>query len=71
MNMPSDRNISLKEFEKLSKYKDLEIEIQKMWHLKTQTIPVIIGAFGMIKRDNEKHLAKLPGDPSVGEIKKK
>ena len=68
MNVPSDRNTSLKEFEKISKYKDLEIEIQKMWHLKTQTIPVIIGALGMIKRGTKKHLAKLPSDPSLGDI---
>ena len=30
MTVPSDRNVSLKEYEKVSKYKDLEIEIQKM-----------------------------------------
>ena len=31
MSVPSDCNISAKEFEKLSKYKDLEIESAKMW----------------------------------------
>ena len=31
MSVPSDSNISANEFEKLSKYKDLEIEITKMW----------------------------------------
>ena len=34
MTVPSDRNIAL--IEKKSKYKDLELEIQRMWHLKTQ-----------------------------------
>ena len=33
MTVPSDRNIAL--IEKKSKYKDLELEIQRMWHLKT------------------------------------
>ena len=56
MSVPSDRNLSGKELEKLSKYKDLEIEIQKMWHLETKTVPVIIGALGMIKKGTEKHL---------------
>ena len=51
-------------------YKDLEIEIQKMWHLKTQTVPVIVVALGMIRKGTEKLLAKLPGSPSLGEIKK-
>ena len=33
MSVPSDSSISAKEFEKLSKYKDLEIEIAKMWKM--------------------------------------
>ena len=49
MSVKSDSNISAKKFEKLSKYKDLEIEIAKMWKMKTKTIPVIVGALGMIK----------------------
>ena len=35
VRVPSDSNISAKEFEKLSKYKDLDIEIAKMWKMKT------------------------------------
>ena len=31
MTVPSARNLSLKEYEKISICKDLEIEIQKMW----------------------------------------
>ena len=47
MSVPSDTNVSLKIFEKISKYKDLEIEVTKMWHLKTTTLPVVIGALGI------------------------
>ena len=50
MSVPSDNNISVKEFEKRSKYKDLEIEIAKMWKMETKTIPVIVGTLGMIKK---------------------
>ena len=50
MSVPSDSNISAKEFEKRSKYKDLEIEIAKMWKMETKTIPVIVGTLGMIKK---------------------
>ena len=39
----SDRNTSVKVVEKLSEYKDLEIEIAKMWKMGTETIPVVIG----------------------------
>ena len=56
MSVPSDSNISAKEFEKLSKYKDLEIEIAKMWKMKTETIPVTVGALGMIKKGTQKYM---------------
>ena len=51
--VPADKNISLKEFQELSKYKDLEIEVTKMWKLKTKTIPVVIRALGMIKKGTQ------------------
>ena len=35
MAVPSDQNMSLNEFQKVSKYRDLEIEVTKMWKLKT------------------------------------
>ena len=41
----ADKNISVAEFEKLSKYKYLEIEVEKLWYMKTVTIPVVFGAF--------------------------
>ena len=59
MAIPSDRNTSIKVAEKLSKYKDLEIEITKMWGLKTITVLVVIGALGVVKKDIEKHIDKI------------
>jgi len=35
-----DRNVVKKEAEKILKYKDLTIEIQNMWNVKTKVIPV-------------------------------
>ena len=61
MAIPSDRNTSVKVAEKLSKYKDLEIEITKMWGLKTTVVPVVIGALGAVKEGIEKHIDKIPG----------
>jgi hypothetical protein len=46
--IPGDRNVIKKEAEKILKYKDLTIEIQCMWNVKTNVIPVIIGATGTI-----------------------
>ena len=50
MTAPSDRNIALKETEKKCKYKDLELEIQRMWHMKTVVIPVVVCALGIVKK---------------------
>ena len=37
-----------KEAEKILKYKDLTIEIQRMWNVKSKVIQVIMGATGTI-----------------------
>ena len=71
VKIPTDKNVSVAEFEKLSKYKDLEIEVEKLWHMKTVTIPVVIGALGMIKKGTDKHLEKIPGSPNLDEMQKK
>ena len=50
MSVPVDTNVSLKMFEKLRKYKDLEIQVTKMWNLKTKTLSIVIGAWGMVTK---------------------
>ena len=68
--VPADKNIYLKEFQKLSKYKDLEIKATKMWKLKTKTMPVVIGALGMIKKVTQNFIDQIPGKPSLQEMQK-
>ena len=58
ITVTSDRNIALKEIEKKSKYKDLEQEIQRMWHMKTLLIPVVVGAFGTVKKEMVENIKK-------------
>jgi hypothetical protein len=38
------RNVVKEEFEKILKYKDLAIEIQRMWSVKVSVMSVLIGA---------------------------
>ena len=56
--------------EKLSKYKDLEIEIERMWGMKATTIPVVIGALGIIKMGLEKYTKQIPGNIKISELQK-
>uniref|UniRef100_A0A0L8GE41 Uncharacterized protein n=1 Tax=Octopus bimaculoides TaxID=37653 RepID=A0A0L8GE41_OCTBM len=70
MTVPIDINVSVKTYQKLSKYKDLEIEISKMWNLKIKTIPVVTGALGMIAKGADCYLARIPGNPKIAEILK-
>ena len=48
--------------EKLSKYKDLELEIERMWGMKATTILVVIGALGLIKKGLDKYIQQITGN---------
>jgi len=65
-----DRNVMKKEAKKILKYKDLTIEIQRMWNVKTKVIPVIIGATGTIAESFRKYLSRIPGKHVVKELQK-
>ncbi|XP_013404332.1 uncharacterized protein LOC106169420 [Lingula anatina] len=70
MAIPSERNTSVKVTEKLSKYKDLEIEINRMRGKRTITIPVVIRALGLVKKGLEKYTDKIPGNTNIHEVQK-
>jgi hypothetical protein len=44
VEIPGDRNVIIKESEKIIKYKELTTEIQRMWNVKVEVIPVTIRA---------------------------
>jgi len=65
-----DRNVVKKEAEKILKYKDLKIEIQRMWKVKTKVIPVIIGATGTVLKSFRKYISNIPGNHEVRNYRK-
>jgi hypothetical protein len=64
------RNMIKKEVEKILKYKDLTIEIQCMWNVKTKVIPVTIGANGTISKSFRKYVSNIPGNHEIKELQK-
>jgi len=65
-----DRNVIKKEAKKILKYKDLTIEIQCMWNVRTKVIPVIIGVTGTISKSFRKYVSNIPGNHEVKELQK-
>jgi hypothetical protein len=65
-----DRNVIKKEAEKILKYKNLTIQIQSMWTVKTAVTTVILGATGTISKSFRKYLSNGPGNHEVKELQK-
>jgi hypothetical protein len=45
-----DSNVNTKEIENLRKYRDIEIEVNRIWKVRTKILAVIIGPLGTIKK---------------------
>jgi hypothetical protein len=65
----SDRNI-IQESEKKLKYKNLNIEIQRMWNMKCCVTLVIIGATGIVTKGLKECLETIPGNHSIDSLQK-
>jgi hypothetical protein len=65
-----DKNVIKKKAEKILKYKDLTIEIERMCNIKTKAIPVITGATGTISKSFRKYVSNLLGNHEVKELQK-
>ena len=65
-----NRNVIKKEAEKILKYTDLTIEIQRMWNVKARVISVVIGATGTISKSFRKYGSNIPGNHDVRELQK-
>ena len=65
-----DRHVIKNEAEKILKYKDLTIEIQRMWKVKTRVMPVIIGATVTISKSFRKYITNIQGKHEVKDLQK-
>jgi hypothetical protein len=64
--IPDGSNSNTKETE-TKQFEDLEIEVSRMWKMRTKILPVIIGALGKIKKGLDQNLQLLPGHRSAME----
>ena len=70
MAVPSDMNISVNVIEKFSKYKDLETEVSRTWGMSKETVLVVVGALGVIKKALEEQTGKILGSINICELQK-
>jgi hypothetical protein len=57
--VPSDANIKDNETEKLTKNQYLKTELQRMWKVKAEVVPVVVGALDAASPGIEKHLDNI------------
>lgn len=62
------RNIYQKILERLSKYKNLEAEIDRMLNVTTKTIPVVTGVLGLDRTGMKKCTNKISGNIKIKDI---
>ena len=59
ISVPSDYNIGAKELEKISKYHPLKIELSRLWNTTVTTIPIVVGATGVVTKSLQRYCDKL------------
>ena len=70
MTILSDRNIAVTEMKTKSKCKDLKLEIQRMWQMKTEVTPVVVGVLGTVKKRMVENIKKVSERATVTETQK-
>ena len=60
---PVDTNVGKKEWEKVGKYGGLRAELERMWGVNAETIPVVVGGLGAVTKNLGDYLTKIPGCP--------
>ena len=70
ISIPHDINIAVKERDKRLKYQDLRVEIERMWNVKAEVTPVIIGHTGMVKKGIKRLINKISPNLQVYNLQK-
>ena len=76
--IPEDSGVKEKEFEKVEKYQNLARELRRMWEVKTNVVPIILGALGTVplrlkgnlKEHRSRHVNQLNLEVCIAGISK-
>ena len=67
--IPYDRKIMEGEMDKITKYQDLGRELRRLWNMKTEIVPVVIG-IGSMPKDLGHWLEVLEIKPRISDLEK-
>ena len=59
INCPNDRNVCVNEIKKMHKYTELKIEIERIWKIHFEIIPIVIGCLGAVSKSLPYHLKRI------------
>ena len=59
-----------REIDKITKYQDLGRELRRLWNVKTEIIPVVVGALGSMPKDLKHWLEVLEIKPRMNDLQK-
>ena len=68
--IPYDTKIMEREVDKITKYQDLGRELRRLWNMKTEIVPVVIGALGSMPKDLGHWLEVLEIKPRINDLQK-
>ena len=68
--IPYDTKIMEREIDKITKYQDLGRELRRLWNMKTEIVPVVIGALGSMLKDLGHWLEVLVIKPKINDLQK-
>ena len=60
----------VREIDKITKYQDLGRELRRLWNVKTEIVPVVIGALGSMPKDLKHWLEVLEIKPRINDMQK-
>jgi hypothetical protein len=70
IDVTNNSNFNTRDTEKLRKCKNLEIEVSRMWEMRTKIVPFVIVGSGTIKKELDKNLQLFPAHLLATELQK-